>query len=213
MLETAIKLLTVRYGNDVTCRPPTLIWYPSTPARMVKINSLPSTNGNGQVTSGFCSRPMNRLNHEVVLDSFESTASSRIHFSHLLYPSTAKFTEISYNPNNAKLWWQRKKNTEYKASILLTMTENYTTNNYKMQIKIYFWRSIQNSPSFRRGAVRASFRMREQTKIDKQKQKPPQKKKRLRKIASQGERTQLFFLFHFYLSSVSNYKCSCKVPI
>ena len=83
--------LTGRYGNEVTCRPPTLIWYPSTPARKVRTNNFPSTKGNGQVTSGFCSRPINLLNHEVVLDSFESTLSSRIHFSHLKCSSTATY--------------------------------------------------------------------------------------------------------------------------
>lgn len=81
---------TVRYGNEVTCRPPAFMWYPSTPARIVRTNILPSTNGNGQVTSGFFARPMNLSNHENSLDSFASIISLLIHFSHRKYPSTAK---------------------------------------------------------------------------------------------------------------------------
>lgn len=54
------------------------------------MNSLPSTKGKGQVISGFFARPMNLLNHEVVLDSLESTTSLRIHFSHLRNPSTVE---------------------------------------------------------------------------------------------------------------------------
>lgn len=57
---------------------------------MVNTNNLPSTKGKGQVTSGFWARPMNRLNHVDVRDSFESTTSLRIHFSHLGNPSTVK---------------------------------------------------------------------------------------------------------------------------
>lgn len=98
-----LKKLTVRYGNEVTWRPPILIWYPSTPARNVRTNILPSTKGNGQVISGFCSRPINRLNQDVVLDSLESIMSFRIHFSHRLYPSTAKYNNKNYKDRNRQM--------------------------------------------------------------------------------------------------------------
>lgn len=74
------------------CRPPTLMWYPSTPARNVKLKSLPSEKGNGHVIAGFFARPMNLCNHEVLFDAFESTLSLRTHFSHLLNPSTVQKT-------------------------------------------------------------------------------------------------------------------------
>jgi len=90
---------TGRYGNEVTCWPPTLTWYPSTPARKVKINNLPSAKGKGHVIAGFFARPMNLCNHEVVLDPFESTISLRAHFSHLSNPSTVQKT---FEINNSR---------------------------------------------------------------------------------------------------------------
>lgn len=73
-------------------RPPTLIWYPSTPAWIVRTNIFPSENGNGHLISGFFARPMNLLNHELVFVSFDSTTSCQSHFSHFLSPSTARST-------------------------------------------------------------------------------------------------------------------------
>uniref|UniRef100_A0A0A9DKF3 Uncharacterized protein n=1 Tax=Arundo donax TaxID=35708 RepID=A0A0A9DKF3_ARUDO len=76
------------------------MWNPSTPACIVKTNSLSSTKGNGHVIAGLFARPMNLFNHEVVLDSLVSIISLRIHFSHLGNPSTLSSLSSGGDPSH-----------------------------------------------------------------------------------------------------------------